>query len=157
MIRILLIFLLVVLPFMGSLTIAGEDINDKIKIYVKNTALTLNHIQVIDNVCESVQPKECKYAEIIVRKCKEDKNKKRSPGEENEVRKECSEAKSTIENPECISGLIYDGWVKEKGKVELSVCDNGNGYGEVSVRAVNNTSIWTRKFWLKNGDTTDHQ
>ncbi|MEK6527324.1 MAG: hypothetical protein AABZ36_00355, partial [Nitrospirota bacterium] len=49
------------------------------------------------------------------------------------------------------------GATKEKGEVELLVCDNGNGYGEVSVRAVNNTSIWTRKFWLKNGGTTGHQ
>jgi len=157
MTRTLPVFLLIVLPYIGSLAIAEEDINGKIKIYVENTALTPNHIQVIDNVCEGEQPKECKYAEIIVRKCKEDKNVKRSPAEENEFRKECSEAKNTIENPECISGLIYDGWVKEKGKVELSICDNGNGYGEVSVRAVNNTSVWTRKFWLKNGSTTDHQ
>ncbi len=157
MIRALLMFLLVVLPFTGSLAIAEEDINNKIKIYVENFALTPNHIQVIDNVCERERPSWCNYAAILVRKCKEDKNKKRSPGEENEFRKECSEVKSTIENPECISGLIYDGWVKEKEKVELLVCDNGNGYGEVSVRAVNNTSIWTRKFWLKNGDTTDHQ
>lgn len=153
MTRTLPVLLLVVLTYIGSLAIAEEDINGKIKIYVENTALTPNHIQVIDNVCELEQPKECKYAEIIVRKCKEDKNKEKSPG----FRKECREAKNTIENPECISGLIYDGWVKEKGEVELSVCDNGNGYGEVSVRAVNNTSIWTRKFWLKNGNTIDHQ
>ncbi len=153
MIRALLIFLLVVLPFTGSLAIAEEDINNKIKIYVENFALTPNHIQVIDNVCERERPSWCNYTAILVRKCKEDKNKEKSWKEN----AECREAKITIENPECISGLIYDGWVKEKGKVELSVCDNGNGYGEVSVRAVNNTSIWTRKFWLKNGDTTDHQ
>lgn len=153
MIRALLMFLLVVLPFTDSLAIAEEDINNKIKIYVENTALTPNRIQVIDNVCEWGRPNWCKYAETIVSKCKEDKNKEKSWKEKNE----CREVKSAIENQECISGLIYDGWVKEKEKVELLVCDNGNGRGEISVRAVNNTSIWTRKFWLKNGDTTDHQ
>ncbi|MEK6527730.1 MAG: hypothetical protein AABZ36_02455 [Nitrospirota bacterium] len=58
MTRTLPVLLLVVLFFTGSLAIADEDINNKIKIYVKNTALTPNHIQVIDNVCEGKQPKD---------------------------------------------------------------------------------------------------
>jgi len=52
---------------------------------------------------------------------------------------------------------IYDGVLQSKEKVRFSICDTGNGAGDISVRAINNTSIWTRKFWVRDGDIVDHQ
>ena len=136
--------------------VIAEDNSGMITIYVHNTALSPNHVQVRDDVCTGDLPYECKFADIIYQKCKRNKKTKQS-GQEEELREECDEAKSTVESSHCIEGIIYDGFLQSKEKVRLSICDTGNVSGDISVRTINNTSSWTRKFWVRDGDIVDHQ
>jgi hypothetical protein len=154
--RNLLIAWLFYLVLLSGVAIA-DDNSGIITIYVQNMALSPNHVQVRDNVCRWVIPKECDFAEVIVQNCTRDRKKEGTPNEKREFVKDCDEAKSTLKSAKCIESLIYDGLLKSKEKVRLSICEKGYGWGEISVRAVNNTSIWTRKFWVRDGDIVDHQ
>lgn len=140
-----------------SLFASSQADGQTITIYLQNTGISTNHVQVRDDVCKGELPKECEYADIIVQRCKK-KGKMRDNSEENKTYiDECEDAESTLDSYKCIEGLIYDGVIEVNEKVQLSICDGGSGSGNISVRAINNTSSWTRKFWLKDGDTIDHQ
>lgn len=128
---------------------AEETASGQITIEIRNSAFSARHIQVVDRLCSTELPLAClQYVEIL-KQCKQGKALEQG---------HCEINKQKYNAAECtIPGLIFDARLAADASTTISICANAQGYGEVSVRATDNTRRWTHKPWLKQGDRISHQ
>jgi hypothetical protein len=64
----------------------------------------------------------------------------------------CVRAQQKLDGGSCVEGLIYEGNIEAGGKMSLSICTNPTGYGRVSMRGLNRSTLWKSNFLVSNGD-----
>lgn len=134
------ILLMVSVPL--SLALAGEP-PATVQITAQNASLRKNYFEITDSICRQSMPHECRLAEIIANgeKCRE---QERSDG--------CAEARAIVDSPECMTGIVFYGWLESGEMVPLSICTDQTGKGRIKTRN-SQTAPWTLHSWIEAGET----
>ncbi len=151
-----LLLLLLVLTVCSIVESSAEEYRRTITIYVENKSPFPNRVQVQDANLLLDLPEDCRIARRVAKLCAGDpKRELRPPPRENMT---CAFALALMEEPRCVyKDLIFDDWIDGGMKVKLTIYTNIDDFGTVRVRAVNNTTSWTTKPGIRDGDTVGHQ
>jgi hypothetical protein len=141
---------LILLTFLtcSALGFADEIEDGYIQITVKNNSVSPKNLQVRDDNCTSPLGKE------TCRKANRTPNRKEC--RENRNAKGCEQAKTKLDNSNCIAGLVYEGMLEDGESIQVSVCKSPSGYGAVSLRATNMPSPWTQHRLISAGETIEY-
>ena len=70
--------------------------------------------------------------------------------------KDCKDLRDIVDSPECVEGLISYGWLEKDEKIQLNICTDHTGTGQVETRN-SPTSPWVRYGWVKDGQIISAQ
>jgi hypothetical protein len=140
MFRIFMIVLSMLSAVPAGLALGG---NDFLSVTIENKSAFSVVLQVRDEVCKTPVSDTCTQADFIVktRECR------KTP-----LVEACVRAQQKLDGGSCVEGLIYEGNVDVNGKISLSVCANPSGYGRVSMRGLNRSTLWKSSFLVSSGD-----
>lgn len=138
---------LVVLLLLAGLlpgTVFAEPPQTKtIQVTVKNGSMFRQTLLLRDDICPTATPVECSLAEGL-QASDECREKPRLD--------HCREAYQLLQSDACAEGVSATFDLEPGESRSLLLCASSNGYGQLSTRR-QGSDTWTRRLWIKNGDT----
>jgi hypothetical protein len=142
------LFSLLLFIAFASPVLAADESDVYVEVEVEFHSMSAGYLQIKDNICKIPRSIDCEKARI---KMNSDECNRGNPPEK------CKEAKELLESSFCLPGLVFEGVVPRGETIRVRVCKSFSGYGNLSVRDLNNTSIWTVYSLLNDGDNVKYQ